>query len=447
MTGLRDLLLLLSLLSPTAARLLADGTSISERTTQRQVTPRALLSIEACSATDDCAEFALVQSGTDSDKANSLWTELEVIDRLSRICDDTSAIISGVRLACWDKINTMYQERGLKFFDTYSHDPRRWDWLGEAMYLAYRYEGTKVLLLSDHQAKSQAYLAKHEPGSTEWLKRLSMLRVALMSSAQATSEQRANFQQWEALYETWRIRESVFLGEPSIPIPVSEVAKKWLVWGRMPESQVYRSIDIMLFASDATIRKLDSVAIQQFLDSAQDLGDTTLARTIQRDIKIRASPFSLRGANLYGGDSIDTRDYQSQIIVFDYWNIHCSSCMEAWPRLKSIEEKFRSKGVKFIGVQVDWPEDDLSESRVQARRLLARASMTWPQMEFTLKEAEARNGFLGFPMLVVIDRDGRVVELGLDITDLDQVLTNTIAKHIDKGPSRKSINPNKASLR
>ncbi len=66
--------------------------------------------------------------------------------------------------------------------------------------------------------------------------------------------------------------------------------------------------------------------------------------------------FSLPRLN---GQTVSSKDLKNNIVVLDFWATWCAPCVGEIPAFNKLQAKYRSRGVRVIGlaVQSGWPSD------------------------------------------------------------------------------------------
>ncbi len=98
-------------------------------------------------------------------------------------------------------------------------------------------------------------------------------------------------------------------------------------------------------------------------------------------------------------------EWRGRVVVLNFWATWCPPCREEIPLFISLQKRHGARGLQFLGVALDRPEE--------VRRYAAEIGMNYPTLlsgDNTL-ELMQRYGNRGgsLPYSVVIDRDGRVV--------------------------------------
>jgi thiol-disulfide isomerase/thioredoxin len=106
------------------------------------------------------------------------------------------------------------------------------------------------------------------------------------------------------------------------------------------------------------------------------------------------------------GPAPEPAELEGKVRIFEAWAHWCGPCLMAAPHMVELHEKYKDRGVIFIGLT---GED--SRSLVKSREFLAEGKITWP------------NGYGASPMLQslqqpfipyawVVDREGKIAWSG-----------------------------------
>ena len=102
---------------------------------------------------------------------------------------------------------------------------------------------------------------------------------------------------------------------------------------------------------------------------------------------------------------------RGKVVLLDFWSIHCPPCIEAFPSIEALHNKFKNEGLVVIGVCSGWGDEKRLDS------FLAEHDVTYPNMVDTeLQIADLRTGYTSRsyvldanPSYALIDRAGNLV--------------------------------------
>jgi thiol-disulfide isomerase/thioredoxin len=95
---------------------------------------------------------------------------------------------------------------------------------------------------------------------------------------------------------------------------------------------------------------------------------------------------------------------KKEVWVVDFWATWCGPCIESIPYMKQLQQRYASKGVRFISISWD-------ESEIKWRQGLDRLRMPWQQMRVTKAQAaffDLHFAHASIPTAFVIRADGKV---------------------------------------
>ncbi len=173
----------------------------------------------------------------------------------------------------------------------------------------------------------------------------------------------------------------------------------------------------------------DSLANQYRSGSGQNYiaGDGTVSEYAAGN---RGEPVSFSG-KLQNGDTVTSKDYAGKVLVVNFWYAGCPPCRVEAPDLQSLSQKYASKGVGFLGV-------NLYDSVQTAASFEKDKGVTYP----SVLDRDTGSVLLAFsktvppkatPTTLVVDREGRVAAriLGAipDKSILDTLISDAVAEH------------------
>jgi thiol-disulfide isomerase/thioredoxin len=117
--------------------------------------------------------------------------------------------------------------------------------------------------------------------------------------------------------------------------------------------------------------------------------------------------------------TVSLNDYKGQVVLLDFWIFHCGYCQSSVPKLNSLQEKFKDKNFNLLTVNV-------TDSEKLIRLFIEKTNSKFPilyQGEATAK----KYGVVGFPTVVLIGKDGKVIYSGnFDQTKLEDLINQSL---------------------
>jgi len=92
-----------------------------------------------------------------------------------------------------------------------------------------------------------------------------------------------------------------------------------------------------------------------------------------------------------------------KVVVMSFFATWCPPCRLEMPHLQKLSAKYAKKDVVFLAVSVDAPGTDLKPFVKQYR-------LTFPVLHDTKGEAAKAYNVEAIPLLVIVDKKGRIVE-------------------------------------
>lgn len=133
---------------------------------------------------------------------------------------------------------------------------------------------------------------------------------------------------------------------------------------------------------------------------------TTMVGSIFTDLKAKTPE----------GNDIALSDYagKGKYVLVDFWASWCPPCRKEMPKLVELYNKYKNKDFEIVGISLDSDNGAWKNG-------IKKLNITWPQIsdlnEWDSGLAEAY-GVDGIPRLILIDRDGKIIEDGLDADEV-----------------------------
>jgi thiol-disulfide isomerase/thioredoxin len=116
------------------------------------------------------------------------------------------------------------------------------------------------------------------------------------------------------------------------------------------------------------------------------------------DVGAKAPDFNLAGQK----DNVKLADLKGQYVYVDFWASWCGPCKQSFPWMNAMHDKYGSKGLKVIGVNLDAKKDD-------AAKFLAEVPAQFTVAFDGTGATPKAYGVKGMPTSVLIGPDGNVL--------------------------------------
>jgi peroxiredoxin len=107
---------------------------------------------------------------------------------------------------------------------------------------------------------------------------------------------------------------------------------------------------------------------------AEDGSSITFVKSELRHVKVGelASDFELRDNK---GNKFHISDLQGKVVIMNFWASWCKPCIEKFPEIRKLYDKYDKDSFKFIGINTDSP------SRFkEAKEIIKKFDFAWPQV-------------------------------------------------------------------
>lgn len=133
---------------------------------------------------------------------------------------------------------------------------------------------------------------------------------------------------------------------------------------------------------------------------------------------------AIAGETVDGG-RLSLADARGSVVVLNVWASWCAPCQKEQPVLERVWRAQRSKGVRFVGV-------DVRDARADALRFRSHFGVSYPSLIDRSADLADRLRVTGYPATLIIGRDGRV--LSRRVGQIDETwLTTAIASAMASG--------------
>jgi thiol-disulfide isomerase/thioredoxin len=183
-----------------------------------------------------------------------------------------------------------------------------------------------------------------------------------------------------------------------------------------------------------------AVLYMQVADFADEANLPTLARELLNEVggfsegEIKAAvearmktlgmigkPVEIKFTAIDGG-KIDLGSLKGKVVLIDFWATWCVPCVQAFPNVKKIYDKYHDQGFEIIGISLDEKENEL-------KKFVKEKNVPWPQYfdgKMWENEISSRFGVDSIPAMWLVDKDGNVATLKAR-EDLEQNVKTLLA--------------------
>ena len=124
----------------------------------------------------------------------------------------------------------------------------------------------------------------------------------------------------------------------------------------------------------------------------------------ERVLGVRRPEFTLPDLD---GRQRSITEWDGKVVALNFWATWCPPCLKEVPEFVSLQEKYGPRGLQFIGIALQKPEE--------VREFVAEHEVNYPILAGELeviKLAEAYGNNIGaLPYTVIIDRNGQVAHV------------------------------------
>src|SRR5262245_3258564 len=99
-------------------------------------------------------------------------------------------------------------------------------------------------------------------------------------------------------------------------------------------------------------------------------------------------------------------ELRGRVVLIEFWTFGCYNCRNTLPTVKNWDTKYRDKGLTVVGVHS--PELDGEEKIENVRREVASLGIRYPVITDNDHANWKAYGVEGWPMLFLLDKNGRV---------------------------------------
>jgi thiol-disulfide isomerase/thioredoxin len=137
------------------------------------------------------------------------------------------------------------------------------------------------------------------------------------------------------------------------------------------------------------------------------------------------------------GGTFKLADLKGKVVLVDFWATYCGPCRAQAPKLAALREKYRSKGLEIVGLNVDDSKDlGLVKEFMSSVKMIYPVGRNREVSDAFLDGTEDETGAPPIPQLFVFARNGRLINhfVGYD-PKADAQLEQLISQELSTTPS------------
>jgi thiol-disulfide isomerase/thioredoxin len=175
-----------------------------------------------------------------------------------------------------------------------------------------------------------------------------------------------------------------------------------------------------LFLLESTGRiDLTKQVYEALLSLGGRIGKPEVAEMIQKDYDTAMRRYGwlnkeleIAGAH-FGGKPFNLDDYRGKVLLVDFWATWCPPCMRELPNLLETHKQYADSGFEVVGIALDDDHDTL-KTFLDDRKLPWVTLWSDDKDQQMYEDPRAKQfGVDGIPRTFLVDRQGKVVAIGL----------------------------------
>jgi thiol-disulfide isomerase/thioredoxin len=100
--------------------------------------------------------------------------------------------------------------------------------------------------------------------------------------------------------------------------------------------------------------------------------------------------------------------FKGKVVVLDFWGSWCGPCRMELPIFQAVYERYKDKGVVFLGMNFERPVPGKDDLRDVTREFMERNKYTFPVVIDHDQVATGAYNVSGFPTMYMIDKSGNI---------------------------------------
>lgn len=144
----------------------------------------------------------------------------------------------------------------------------------------------------------------------------------------------------------------------------------------------------------------------------EDYPNSSAAQQVKaavRRLDAIGKPVELSFTDAISGEEVSMEKLKGKVVVLDFWATWCGPCIAELPNMREIYQEYKDKGVEFIGVSLDAPEDQGGLEKL--RSFVKENDLPWLhyyQGNGWESEFSRSWGINSIPAIFVVDQEGNL---------------------------------------
>ncbi|HRH42516.1 MAG TPA: TlpA disulfide reductase family protein [Pyrinomonadaceae bacterium] len=117
--------------------------------------------------------------------------------------------------------------------------------------------------------------------------------------------------------------------------------------------------------------------------------------------------------------TVSLNDYNGKVVLLDFWIFHCGYCQASVPKLNALQDKFKDKNFNLLAVNVTDSKELIN--------LFIKNTKSKLSILYQGEEVAKKYGVAGYPTVVLIDKNGKVLYSGgFDQTKIENLINQNL---------------------
>lgn len=116
----------------------------------------------------------------------------------------------------------------------------------------------------------------------------------------------------------------------------------------------------------------------------------------------------IKGEDLSTGQIVNYNDLKGSYLLIDFWGTWCSPCKEILPNLRTLNEKYKNRGLRIVSIAFD-------ENKELVKKEISSENMNWTNFWDPSTSSSPRNTITNlykvenFPTSILVDPKGKII--------------------------------------